>query len=102
MHASLLAVAAGLISQILARVFEVSNTLPSSPTPYVVRHLDGPKFLLADDVFRTLTNAATTTNGSGNDAANGFSILLTNGKVDQIAPPHYVRSHFNLICVEAN
>lgn len=73
-----------------AKVFEVADTLPDSPVPYVVRHLDGPKVQLADDVFRTLTNINTTSDGSSNPVAAGFSMLLTNGKPNQIVPPHYV------------
>ncbi|KAK5128550.1 hypothetical protein LTR85_003221 [Meristemomyces frigidus] len=72
-----------------AKVFEVTDSLPNSPIPYVVRHLEGPKVQLADDVFRTLTDTATTSNGSSDPVAAGFSMLLTNGKPNQIVPPHY-------------
>lgn len=74
-----------------SKVFEVNDTLPTSPIPYVIRHLDGPKLLLADDVFRSLTDIATTSTGSNNTAADGFGMLLTNGKPNQAVPPHYVR-----------
>lgn len=74
-----------------AKVIEVSNTLPNGPVPYVVRHLEGPKLLLADDVFRPLTDVATTSTGSSNSVAGGFGMLLSNGKPNQMVPPHYVR-----------
>ena len=76
----------------LARIIEVSDTLPLSPVPYVVRHLDGPKVLLADDVFRLLTNENTTGTGQANETAFGFSMLLSNGKPNDAVPAHYVRS----------
>jgi len=72
-------------------ILEVSDTLPTSPVPYVVRHLDGPKVLLADDVFRFLTNENTTGTGQRNESAYGFSMLLSNGKPNDAVPPHYVR-----------
>lgn len=86
----LLNLATSLVSLSLAAILEVSNTLPSSLTPYVVRHLDGLKMLLADDVFRFLTNENTTGIGQVNETANGFSMLLSNGKPNDAVPPHYV------------
>jgi len=72
------------------KVLEVTDTLPSSPIPFVVRHMEGPKVLLADDVFRRLTDAKTTATGQANSSAAGFSMLLSNGKPNQAVPPHYV------------
>lgn len=73
-----------------SKVLEVNDTLPTSPVPYVVRHLDGPKLQLAGDVFRPLTDVATTANGSNYTDANGFSMLLSSGKPNEAVPPHYV------------
>lgn len=69
---------------------DVTDTLPSSPVPFVVRHMEGPKVLLADDVFRRLTDVKTTATGQANSSAAGFSMLLSNGKPNQAVPPHYV------------
>ena len=77
-----------------AKVVEVTDTLPTSPLPYVVRHLDGPKVLLADDVFRFLSNENTTGTGQANETAYGFSMLLSNGKPNAAVPPHYVSVTF--------
>lgn len=85
-----LAIAAAPYS--LAKIVEVSDTLPTSPVPYVVRHLEGPKVLLADDVFRFLTNENTTGTGQANETAYGFSMLLSSGKPNDAVPPHYVRA----------
>ena len=90
MRYSSLALAASSAAYSSAKVIEVSDTLPLSPVPYVVRHLDGPKVLLADDVFRFLSNENTTGSGQTNDTANGFSMLLCNGKPNDAVPPHYV------------
>lgn len=73
-----------------AKIVEVADALPTSPVPYVVRHLEGPKVLLADDVFRFLTNENTTSTGQVNETASGFSMLLSNGKPNAAVPPHYV------------
>jgi hypothetical protein len=86
-----LAFAAASAAYTSAKIIEVSDTLPLSPVPYVVRHLDGPKVLLADDVFRFLSNENTTGTGQANETAYGFSMLLTNGKPNDAVPPHYVR-----------
>lgn len=90
MRYSSLALAASSVAYSSAKVIEVSDTLPLSPVPYVVRHLDGPKVLLADDVFRFLSDEKTTGTGQANDTANGFSMLLCNGKPNDAVPPHYV------------
>jgi hypothetical protein len=81
MRYNTLALAAASAAYTSAKIIEVSDTLPLSSVPYVVRHLDGPKVLLADDVFRFLTN----------ETADGFSMLLCNGKPNAAVPPHYVR-----------
>lgn len=88
---------AALAPLTFAAILEVSNTLPSSPVPYVVRHLDGPKVLLADDVFRFLTNENTTSTGQANETASGFSMLLSNGKPNDAVPPHYVCTRFRAL-----
>jgi hypothetical protein len=90
-HSLTLAAASAALSS--AKVVEVSDTLPTSPVPYVVRHLEGPKVLLADDVFRFLANENTTCTGQANETAYGFSMLLTNGKPNDAVPAHYVRKH---------
>lgn len=90
MRYSSLALAASSVAYSSAKVIEVSDTLPLLPEPYVVRHLDGPKVLLADDVFRFLSDEKTTGTGQANDTANGFSMLLCNGKPNDAVPPHYV------------
>jgi hypothetical protein len=90
MRYSFIALAVSSVAYTAAKVVEVTDTLPSSPVPYVVRHLDGPKVLLADDVFRFLSDEATTGTGQANDSANGFSMLLCNGKPNDAVPPHYV------------
>ena len=90
MRYSSLALAASSAAYSSAKVIEVSDSLPLSPVPYVVRHLDGPKVLLADDVFRFLSDEKTTGTGQANDTANGFSMLLCNGKPNDAVPPHYV------------
>jgi hypothetical protein len=86
-----LTLAAALAPSAFAKIIEVSDTLPTSPVPYVVRHLDGPKVLLADDVFRFLSNENTTGTGQRNETAFGFSMLLSNGKPNDAVSPHYVR-----------
>ena len=86
------ALAASSAAYTSAKVIEVSDTLPLSPVPYVVRHLEGPKVLLADDVFRFLTNENTTGTGQANETAYGFSMLLSNGMPNAAVPPHYVSS----------
>jgi hypothetical protein len=93
MHYNLLALAATSAVYTSAKIIEVFDTLPLSPVPYVVRHLDGPKVLLADDVFRFLSNENTTGTGQANETAYGFSMLLSNGKPNDAVPPHYVRRH---------
>lgn len=90
MRYSSLALAASSAAYSSAKVIEVSDTLPLSPVPYVIRHLDGPKVLLADDVFRFLSNENTTGSGQVNETANGFSMLLCSGKPNDAVPPHYV------------
>lgn len=82
--------AAALAPSVLSKVIEVTDALPDGPVPFVVRHLDGPKVLLADDVFRTLADTKNTVSGSANAVAAGFSLLLTNGKPNDAVPPHYV------------
>ena len=91
-----LALAASSAAYSSAKVIEVSDTLPLSPVPYVVRHLDGPKVLLADDVFRFLSDEKTTGTGQANDTANGFSMLLCNGKPNDAVPPHYVSDELHI------
>jgi hypothetical protein len=91
MRYNTLALAAASAAYTSAKIIEVSDTLPLSPVPYVVRHLDGPKVLLADDVFRFLSNENTTSTGQTNETADGFSMLLCNGKPNAAVPPHYVR-----------
>ena len=81
----------------LGKIVEVTDTLPDHSVPFVVRHLEGPKVQLADDVFRTLTNVDTTADGSGNPTAAGFSMLLSNGKPNDAVPPHYVRLAARLV-----
>lgn len=78
-----------LAAVVSGKVVEVTTELPSSPVPYIVRNLEGPKILLADDIFRTLTNVDTTTTGSGNGSAGGFTMLRSNGKPNDAVPPHY-------------
>jgi hypothetical protein len=90
MRYNTLALAAASAAYTSAKIIEVSDTLPLSPVPYVVRHLDGPKVLLADDVFRFLSNENTTGTGQANETAYGFSMLLTDGKPNDAVPPHYV------------
>ena len=91
-----LALAASSAAYSSAKVIEVSDTLPVSPVPYVVRHLDGPKVLLADDVFRFLSNENTTGTGQANETADGFSMLLCNGKPNDAVPPHYVSNELHV------
>jgi len=90
-----LLLAAALAPAALAKFTVVGDSLPASPVPYIVRHLDGPKVLLADDVFRFLTNQNTTGTGQANETAYGFSMLLSNGKPNDAVPAHYVRSHLS-------
>jgi hypothetical protein len=97
MRYSSLALAVSSAAYSSAKVIEVSDTLPLSPVPYVVRHLDGPKVLLADDVFRFLSDEKTTGTGQANDTANGFSMLLCNGKPNDAVPPHYVSNGLQII-----
>jgi len=85
-----IALAASTVAISSAKVVEVTDKLPLSPVPYVVRHLEGPKVLLADDVFRFLSDEKTTGTGQANDTANGFSMLLCNGKPNDAVPAHYV------------
>ncbi|CAK4032795.1 Hypothetical predicted protein [Lecanosticta acicola] len=81
---------AGLLAvPALAKIAEVADTLPDHSRPFVVRHLEGQKVQLADDVFRTLTNINTTANASANPVAAGFSMLLSSGKPNDAVPPHY-------------
>lgn len=90
-----LALAAASASSSLAKVIEVADTLPTSPVTYFVPHLEGPKVLLADDVFRFLANQNTTGTGQVNETAYGFSMLLTDGKPNAAVPAHYVsNNHF--------
>jgi hypothetical protein len=97
MRYSSLALAVSSAAYSSAKVIEVSDTLPLSPVPYVVRHLDGPKVLLADDVFRFLSDEKTTGTGQANDTANGFSMLLCNGKPNDAVPPHYVSNELQIL-----
>lgn len=87
-----LALAAASASSSLAKVIEVADNLPTSPVTYFVPHLEGPKVLLADDVFRFLANQNTTGTGQVNETAYGFSMLLTDGKPNDAVPAHYVSS----------
>lgn len=87
---SLTLLLAAFAPAVLSKVIEVTDSLPDGAVPFVVRHLEGPKVLLADDVFRTLADTKNTINGSANTVAAGFSMLLTNGKPNDAVPPHYV------------
>lgn len=86
---SLTLLLAAFAPSVLSKVIEVTDALPDGAVPFVVRHLEGPKVLLADDVFRTLADTKNTISGSANAVAAGFSMLLTNGKPNDAVPPHY-------------
>ena len=97
MRYSSLALAASSVACSSAKIIEVSDTLPLSPVPYVVRHLNGPKYLLADDVFRFLSDENTTGTGQANETADGFSMLLCNGKPNDAVPAHYVSHELQIL-----